>query len=175
MFNIILIFILLIISSCSSKISNVDKISNKIFSEYIPKIKKKLHPAGLGGGEKNGKISLIDVTFTIEETLNIKKARELIIDASCSLLNIINKNPEYYSYFESSNPLHNIHIAIIGKDNKIKDLDFVQFVLLINGRIYYKVKAEKPQFPPLVSIHEELFEEAEKIIQAKEFVNQDLN
>lgn len=112
---------------------------------------------------------LIDISFDVDKVLNIENARELIVYSSASLLDIINNNSGYEKYFETMPiPLDLIRISIFGKDLENKDTDFVRIVSIVNGEVSYDIENEIPPkeipFSPLITIHEETLEEAQRIL-----------
>lgn len=163
------IILLLFVCSCNKNINKIDMISDQIISEYAKEMEKKgLYVVGFGGGEKNGKINLFDVCFDVNQLLTIDTAREYIVNSTINLMNFINKDEKNEFFFEKFPVLNNIiHITIIGEEVEDFGLNNIQSVSLVSGKIFYKIRNKKTNatlLPPLIWVHEETFEEAQRIL-----------
>lgn len=153
---------------CSSELSETDKIRNEIIKEFIDQSAKEgLYAAGIGGGEKDGKINLIDVCFDITCVMDINFGRKLLVERANALLKIVNSNEKYRDYFEHF-PIDDrvLRLTIIGEKTINLSESFIQFVTLLDGRIYYKIDSDViPRSTPLITVYKETFEEAKQILQ----------
>lgn len=157
------IFFALITNGCLEQRSESDKISDKIISQFVKKMKKKgLHAAGVGGGcTRDHKINLVDVTFDYHGLMDISHARVMIVDCTNELLEIINSNPKNVKYFvEFPVKVNLISTAIIGLSPDLQNNNYIKIVDNLNGNILYGTEHKKP----FLIIHEETFEEAQKIV-----------
>ncbi|MCH9626361.1 MAG: hypothetical protein S4CHLAM123_15580 [Chlamydiales bacterium] len=167
----VILVLLLFICGCSDSRSECDKISGRILSQLAKQMRKEnLRAVGSGGGcTTDKKINLVSMVFNYEKILDINTARSLIVKSAETLLNLISAHAEYENAFETFlNPIDIMYICIIGETpegNNSKEIGGLQ---LIKGKIYYLIDNYKP-FPredgPLLTVHEETFEEAKRILE----------
>jgi len=157
---------LIILFACSTTMNETDRVSEEVIKKCGEHMKKKgLKIIGTGGGEKNGKINLVEVSFVINQKLDIQSARVLIVDSANCLLNEINKNSKHEEIFAKfPAPVDIMHISIFGLESSENTPDYVGIVSILQGSIRYKVDNNIPPGCALRTIHKETFEEAQQIL-----------
>lgn len=163
------------LSSCTSfsqaslHKNKIDEISDDVTANFAKKMRGKgLSVAGSGGGEKDGKIWLMEITFDIRKKLAIDLARQLIVETVNQYLEDINNSKKLRNSL-SHHPFttQDIRVGIIGE--KIINLDNLQpwMVSMSHGEVRYL--AANPDGGRLIELYRESFEEAEqKVKQAQE-------
>jgi len=168
----ILIFGLLILTvSCvNSGITSREKSSAMIRKVFIQEMENEgLQAIGTGGAEREGKTTQISVSFQINKLMDIASAREIIVEAGSSLIDIINTT-ENISQFFVDYPVSSsiVRIIIIGKKPPPEDsLNYVLTVFLTDGKVRYTTDDPNPENLRLYTVHEESFDEALAIIDTK--------
>lgn len=158
-----LISILMIFCQCGNSSTRIG-VSSQIKREFVEKMQKKdLRIFGIGGGELNGKTTLISVTFKINKLLSIDEARCLIVDAVSEILNITNKKTDAARFFNEFPVGPNIFdITIIGNSPQIGDLDHIETVSAARDMIFYYTHDPNPAILMYYTVHKESFEDAKK-------------
>ena len=96
--------------------------------------------------------------------MSINEARELLVESVQTLLNLIDANPENSKYFEYFPPRVGVILISILGETCPQDLNCIEVVKIINGKVYYKINHPIPHVAPYLTIQEESFEEAQQIV-----------
>lgn len=163
----VLIVLFALASGCNDTRCKPDKVSGRILAQFSKQMQKKgLSAVGKGGGcSRDTKIYLISITLDYYEEMDIQSARRLIVESTQTLLNLINSDPKNKEYFEQfPAKVNTVFLAIIGQPQKNINSDYIFIVDIINGILYYKIDIEKSPSSPFTTIHQETFEEAQRIL-----------
>ncbi len=114
------------------------------------------------GGQLMYDVKKLFISFTCDETIAIKEARNLIVYSTQKFLFNINSNEQLRPYLHIS-PFHvkDIDLAISFDEIAEKNDQTIDFVSIHNGQIIYDVSDE---VEVLKTIHKESYEEALKIV-----------
>jgi hypothetical protein len=154
---------------CSDSRSITDMVSDRILCQLAKEMKKKgLIAIGSGGGcTIDKKINDISMTFAYGKVLSLNHARELMVESIQILLKLINSNPDNKQYFEHfPAPVEIIVISILSEPCPT-DPECVEAVSILKGKIYYDVNHPIPHIAPYLTLKEESFEEALKIVESR--------
>ncbi len=177
MYKLYFLILAITLAACSTpdSRSGVSIASERICSDFIQEINRKhpeLKPIATGGGEKDGKITLIGVVFKLESVLTVPKAREYIVSLGETMLTIINSNEDYFIWFhEGQARITNFDNDLIGKATEL-DCRPDQYVFLAgmsSGDIYYS--AENKNFYGSTLIHKESFDEAKRLVNEQRCIS----
>lgn len=163
----IALFILLLITACNPIHSQQRaRVSSEIIDDFVKKMEKKgLCVVGTGGAELHGKTTEIIVSFNISHFLTIDEARCLIVDAISEIQAITNAKTNASKFFNEFPVSSNIFdISIAGKSLDVSDRIHIEIVDVSRGVIYYKTNNPDPKNLRYMTILEETFEEAQKIV-----------
>lgn len=151
----------------SATLTQRDIVTNKLINEFAKsKRAEGLTTSGFGGSQKDGKNTLIAVTFRVEEVMSIDSARKLIVKSVSDFLDLINSKPDFQQYLlEYPCTAKCIEIGIIGNNPKSSHESYIKSVLALRGEIYYYTEADT--YSPLITVHEETFENACAIVNAE--------
>ncbi|MCP5469704.1 MAG: hypothetical protein H7A36_04270 [Chlamydiales bacterium] len=138
------------------------RIKNLIIKEMKP---YGLDPIGIGGAERHGMITGIELVFDTERLLDIKTAREILIDGAEKAIQIASTQEESREFFEEVPvPLKLFRISILGPTVPSGDSVHIQAARVTMGNLYYDVINPDPRWDNYVHVHEETFEEARAIV-----------
>ena len=154
---------------CTKKFSRseVSLTREEICSKCIQVIKEKcpeLRPIGTGGGVRDGKITLLGITFKVETVLHLDSARNYIVRTGEEMLRVINSNEEYRDWFQDNQASpSNFDLTIIGQASDNHSNNYIYWVSICGGQVCYFVENE--DFFGATLTHEETFIEAQKRVQ----------
>lgn len=163
-------FLLLIFCECNDgkMRSDLDRRSDSIIIKFDRHVRKYgFYAVGSGGSVNDEKITSVDISFNINEVMDLKTARKHIVFLVNALVDQINTNPTNSNYFEKFPVDRNIvKISILGKTPE-SSIDHIVHVFWLPSRnkIYYST--DDPVVMPFLDVHEETFEEAEAILNKK--------
>ncbi len=150
--------------------SKGDTLSNQVIARTGMRLSKKyqLSFAGIGGGEKDGKIWLISVSFSRSgEPLTIEQGRRIIVDCVQEYLVDINSHEELRPYL-SNYPFtaHNLDVAIFNYDSKGEFIvdPYLQVMANHEGEMMY-FTIEPDKYYTYKSCTYESYEEALAILE----------
>jgi hypothetical protein len=142
----------------SKKGTLANEVTNRAFARL--KIEKELYPFGTGA-EMMYQIKMLALAFHYYKEVNIGEARELLISAGTTFLDIINSNEEIRPFLHNYpfNP-GNVEIRIVLKSPNASEFSYEKLciVTMIDGRLNYE--ARNPQTDRLLTIHKETYDEA---------------
>jgi len=127
-----------------------------------------LAAAGKGGGySRDEKVNLIGITFDANQVMDMTVARDLIVKSITVLLDIINSNPKNKEYFEvfpvTAHITDNKIIGGVPQTPPVPD-GYIWSVSAKEGKISYYTRDPYERFGPRFDVHEETFEEAQRIV-----------
>ena len=166
----------LIMFTCSCSLyhgrSKIDRVSDRILNQFAKKMNKEegLYTVGFGGGQEDGKISLIEISFKIDQVLTLEEGRKLIVNSINELLDIINNNPkneQFFKEFPASSEI--VWISIFGSPPKNLNSNQIEVVSFRGSSIAYRKEGPNGRYAPYVEVHEETFEEAERALSEHGF------
>jgi hypothetical protein len=134
-------------------------------SEYIKEVRTEygVYPDIIGGGFAD-RINEIEIGLVAHQNFDINNSRKLAIALSKKLLKKYNDNEKARPFLKNY-PFNDKNITIyltFRNRNEYVDFDYVAFVLVADGKIYYNKRDKvKNRF---VEIYEEPFEKALKIV-----------
>jgi hypothetical protein len=153
---------------CSDSRREREKVRDHILMQFKKQMKgKELYAVGIGSGcSKDGKnkINLLDITFVYPYVLDIKTSRNLIVESTETLLDLINSDPTHAQFFENFPAQANIlMVSIIGEASDC-GCDYIRTVGVIKGEVSYDTDDPTGKVMPYLNVHEETYEEAKKML-----------
>ena len=143
--NIIIIVLIIVLSSCSAESNSTRKpihckLGADLLRDHIDDMEKKGYQLEMSGGGMCGNIKLLSIGFYLNNSPTVAEARMIYVKSVESLLNSVNKNPDFP----------------------------IVYVSLIDGRILYRVNDPFTGSPnPLRTVYEESYEDALRIVNAE--------
>ena len=145
---------------------------DRLLNQFAKKMNKEegLYTVGFGGGQEDGKISLIEISFKIDQVLTLEEGRKLIVNSINELLDIINnnsKNEQFFKEFPASSEI--VWISIFGSPPKNLNSNQIEVVSFRGSSIAYRKEGPNGRYAPYIEVHEETFEEAERALSEHGF------
>ena len=144
------------------------KYANKVAKSFRHSVKERYHLIPMSyGGSFMGNISEISQTFrAMDKNYSIEQARELVINCSEDFLDRINQDEKikpYLAQYPFPNNRIRMQISFYNKNRERVSSDNIALVGLGNDKIYYCIYDRESE--KLVDIHEEMYEEAVRIVK----------
>lgn len=159
----------LFICSCSSPLSNYEKIADGITKKTAKELKtqKNLCLVGIGGRMMDD-IQMMAMSFYYYQEVDLRKARELVLYAINKYLLAINNNrirPYLHEYpFTAKNVA--IRIWVFKPDRLPPTSEKIHYISAIDGNLSYY--SDLPEAHSMRLIHEESYEEALREIDSNQ-------
>ena len=153
---------------CNDPRSEREKLRDHMLNQLAKQMKEKgLIAIGSGGGcTLDKKINLISMMFIYKKVMSMQEARCLIVECAETLLERMNANSDNDRYFEHFPvPVDIIMISILGEQCPT-DLNCVEVVSILKGKITYAINHPIPHIAPYLDLKKESFEEAQKILES---------
>jgi hypothetical protein len=154
---------------CQDSRSEIDRVSDRMLCQLAKQMRKKrLIATGSGGGcTIDKKLNDLSMTFIYKKVMSMNEARELIVECTQTLLQLMNVNPDNKKYFERfPAPVDIIVISILGEQCPT-NLNCVEVVRILKGKIAYAIDHPISHVAPYLTLREESFEEAQKILESE--------
>ena len=144
-----------------------EQIANKITAKVAEKIEKDkgLRTIGTGGGMMYG-IRKLSMSFQCLQEVDLETARKLVVYCTEEYLGAINSDKEVRPYLDDypfTEKNVDIRVFFSKPDGHDVPIGKISVVSMINGRVDYEIDTLKRN--RFVSLHEEAYQEALKIIQ----------
>jgi len=156
----------MLFSSCLFQKNHVDYADEVMFS-YAKEVKEKnqLELDGFGGAMMHD-IQKFNLSFASPETPHLEEARKLFIETAENFIRKVNDSPEIRPHLHEF-PINYSNLELQLGFDKSKSMPpsekCIYYISVVKGKIRYRgYDSEKGE---LFKIHEELYEEALKIVQ----------
>lgn len=157
--------IAIVFKSCGLKMDKTNTAMYAFEKKFSLSMQKKYHlePFGRGGGYKEGKVKIIDMSFKHAAPFDIPAGRSLIVNMAKEILVSMNLDKDLYEVmYDKEATLANIELGLIAYPNINDDPALINVIFLYCGCISYK-KID-PISGKYIKIMEETFMEAEKML-----------
>lgn len=155
---------LLATCGCTSDMTPTDKVRARIIRRYARQmLKRGLYVAGGGGGQKDGKVRVLDVCLNIDQVLTIGSARSLVVASTQELIELINSSSQKQYFLECPVSERSLCVSIIGRKPECYR-EYIISVTALYGTVYYSSEDYTGKVMHLFDAYEESYEEAVKIV-----------
>ncbi len=172
-FNFSLVLLMFFLISCCDsmtyKLSDDEKIVNQITQETAKKLKEKKNLVLIGtGGQMMHEIEMLAMSFNYYQDVNLKAARELLVESVEEYLSAINSNQDVRQYL-ANYPFtaKNVEIAIFFRnpDGSNVASEKINIAAANQGKVVYYIDYSEKH--TIKAIYRETYDEAKQAISSK--------